>query len=147
MKPDAQRSRMAEYIDAAEEDLRSAYVLLTMNTGAYHNVCMLSARASEKILKAKLIFEGKNVEWVHDQRKLVRELEDFEGYKRAMEIATVLSPYAVQANYPSIVRSKLDEDDALEAYEMSSEMISMLHPYGDFPIDAECRDQSISENN
>jgi len=132
MKPDCHGSRMVEYIDAAEEDIRSAHVLLTMNIGAHHNVCMLSARASEKILKARLIFEGKDVEWVHDQRKLIRELGDFEGRERAMEIANVLSPYAVQANYPSVIRLGLDEDDALEAYEVASEMISIMHPLGGY---------------
>ncbi|MBQ8178912.1 MAG: HEPN domain-containing protein [Candidatus Methanomethylophilaceae archaeon] len=136
MKPDSHRSRVVEYIDAAEEDIRSAHALLTMSIGAHHNVCMLSARASEKILKARLIFEGKDVDWVHDQRKLVRELGDFEGRQRAMEIAEALSPYAVQANYPSVIRSGLDEDDALEAYEMASEMFSMLHPSGVSPVHA-----------
>ena len=41
-------------------------------------------------------------------------------------------PRAVQANYPSVIRLGLDEDDALEAYEMASEMISIMHPLGGY---------------
>lgn len=147
MKPDAHKSQMIEYMDAAEEDVRSAQALLSMKIPAYHNMCMLSARSSEKMLKARLIFEGKEIEWAHDQRKLVRELGDFDGCSRAMEIARALSPYAVQANYPSAVRSNLDDEDASEAYGMAMEIISMVHPYGIRNSSNDDRgDESISEN-
>lgn len=55
MKPDARKSQMIEYMDAAEEDIRSAQALLSMKIPAYH-ICMLSASTSEKMLKARLIF-------------------------------------------------------------------------------------------
>ena len=70
---------------------------------------------------------GKNPNWIHDQRKLVREIGSFDGMDRVMEIASLLSPYAVEANYPSSIRNDLCEEDAEDAYNMSMEMISMIN--------------------
>ena len=50
---------VVDYIDASEEDIGSIEALLSAKVNAPHNICMLAARASEKILKARLIPNGK----------------------------------------------------------------------------------------
>ena len=112
-----QRKKKAEeYIEAATEDLGALEVLFLDGFRYPHNACMLMARASEKYLKAKILLNGKDVGWIHDQTILLTEL-GFSESDEIMNVAAQLSVYAVQANYPSVVRHKIDKEIAYSAYD------------------------------
>lgn len=118
-----------EYRDAAEEDLYCVEKMRSDRFGAAHNTCMLAARASEKFIKSKLLFMGRDVSWIHDQTSLINMFGDFEGKDRAIEIASLLSTYAINANYPSITRTHIGSEEAADAYDMLMEMIAIIRPY------------------
>lgn len=118
-----------EYRTAAEEDL---YCVEKMREDCFespHNACMLAARASEKFIKSKLLLTGADFSWIHDQTTLVNLFGDFDRKERAIEIAAQLSIYAINANYPSSVRTHIGREEASDAYDMLIEMIDIIRPY------------------
>ncbi len=86
---------------------------------------MLAARYSEKMLKARLLKSGVDLEWGHNLTKLVQLLPLFDGRDEALEIASELEPYSTQAAYPSIVRDSLPSEDAREAYDLAMRLVEI----------------------
>lgn len=114
-----------EYYEAAEEDYGLLEYIRLTGFANYGNGCMLAARYAEKILKARLLILGVDVGWTHDQKVLVNSFPDFEGKRRALEIASELTPYATQAAYPSMIRDSINSEDAEEAYDLSMELVAL----------------------
>ncbi|MBP3386333.1 MAG: HEPN domain-containing protein [Candidatus Methanomethylophilaceae archaeon] len=122
------QTMVSEYLEAADEDIAFIEVARSSKLDGHHNICMLAARASEKILKAKLISMGIDPAWTHNQVELVMQMGKIPDSDRALEIASEFSAYAVNANYPSNVRRMITADHAEEAYHMLMEIVAMFHP-------------------
>ena len=126
MKPDDSsmaRGLASDYYKAAEEDYELLEYIRLTEFSYYGNGCMLAARYAEKIMKARLLLLGIEVGWTHDQKVLVNSFPDFEGKQRALEIASILTSYATQAAYPSMIRDNISPEDAEEAYDLSMELV------------------------
>ncbi|MBQ8179524.1 MAG: HEPN domain-containing protein [Candidatus Methanomethylophilaceae archaeon] len=122
-------SNAARYLVAADEDLLVVERLREHGVPAPHDICMLSARASEKYIKSKSLLLGREPRKSHDQSRLLDTLGDFKGVRRAKDLAAVLSPYSTEANYPSDTMDAIDRDAADAAHSMLMEMMSMIQPH------------------
>ena len=112
-----QRMDLAEdYYNAAMEDLGTIEVLYRNGFKHARNACMLMARASEKLMKSKLLQIGKNPEWIHDQAELMLML-GFREDDPLMHTASLFSMFATGANYPSDVRDGITKSSALRCYD------------------------------
>ena len=90
-----------EWIKKAENDLRSAEHLITMENPPTDTICFHSEQCAEKYLKGFLTIKGIEFEKSHDLDYLLdeckRENSEFEELR---DIAEDLTPYAVETRYP-----------------------------------------------
>lgn len=114
-----------EYYDACMEDLETLVVLYKKGFQQPHNACMIMARATEKMIKYRLLIDGKNADWIHDQAELMRDL-GFSDNDYLLVIASQFTSLAVQANYPSTVRGTISTKTALVLYDDAYNLISSL---------------------
>ena len=119
-------SNAARYLVAANEDLLVVERLREHGVPAPHDICMLSARASEKYLKSKSLVLDRRARTTHDQVLLLDGPGDFKDVRRAGAIAAVLSPCSTEADYPSDTMDAIDRD---AAHSMLMEMMSMIQPH------------------
>ena len=118
-----------EFLDAAKEDLDTVELMKSAGFTATHNACMLISRAAEKFIKAKLLMSGKGSVWTHDQSILIDSLGEFPGKDRALDIVLFLTPFATEANYPSLTRKRIDAEMAQVAYDYLIELIEIIRPF------------------
>lgn len=123
----AQRSM--EFYQTAEEDY--AFLEFARSTGFryYGNSCMTAARYAEKMMKARLLRMGIDPDWGHDLPALVSKFPHFDGFSRAMELATLLDSYGTQAAYPSLVRDSLTPEAAAAAYDWTMELVALTSQF------------------
>ena len=124
------------YYDAVIEDLGVLKLLEEDGFRYPCDACMLMARSSEKLMKAKLLLRGNDVSWIHDQTALLIELGVSEE-DPILATAAQLSVYAVKAAYPSDVRNSINTEVAKRSYEDLKELIgyiSSLEPAFDDPM-------------
>ena len=113
---DKRRCLAEQYIESAAEDMGALEVLYHDGFRYPHNACMLMARASEKYLKAKILLKGEDIGWIHDQTILLTQL-GFSESDDVMDIGAQMSIYAVQANYPSVIRPTITGETAYATYD------------------------------
>ena len=116
-----------EFLDAAKEDLDTVELMKSAGFTATHNACMLISRAAEKFIKAKLLMSGK-VQFGH-MISLIDSLGEFPGKDRALDIVLFLTPFATEANYPSLTRRRIDAEMAQVAYDYLIELIEIIRPF------------------
>lgn len=107
------------------EDLDTLVVLYKKGFQQPHSACMIMARATEKMIKYRLLIDGKEADWIHDQTELMQELGFSEG-DDPMATASQFSSLAVQANYPSAIRGAISTETALALYDEMYSLISGL---------------------
>lgn len=115
----------SDYYRATEEDYDLLEYIRLTEFSNFGNGCMLAARYAEKMLKARLLLLGIDIGWTHDQKVLVNSFPDFENKYRALEITSILTSYATQAAYPSMIRDSISPEDAEEAYYLSMELVAL----------------------
>ena len=74
------------------------------------------ARASEKMMKSKLLLRGTNPDWIHDQVELMLML-GFSEEDPLMRIVAQFSTFTVNSSYPSAIRSNITADTAFGSYD------------------------------
>ena len=115
----------SEFIESAEEDLA---LIRDMRDGGFkypHNACMIMARSTEKIMKAKLLLSGSDADFIHDQVELMIQL-GFSENDPVLAIAAEMSEYATQANYPSRIRKGITPSTAADSYKRMVELLNIL---------------------
>lgn len=60
-----------EWLDKADEDLRSARILIEHSSPVHETACFHAQQAAEKALKAFLVWKGTPFEKVHDSTYLL----------------------------------------------------------------------------
>ena len=100
-----------EWIDRAERDLRLiSYV-------DDYNMCFHAQQCVEKMVKAAMLFEGKNIIQTHDLGLLINNLSSGWDIKTLISNMINLTKYAVSGRYP--VSDKILQNDAKEAYDLA----------------------------
>lgn len=121
-----QRLALAEdYRLAAMEDLGTLEVLFRHGFLYPHNACMHIARASEKMMKSKLLLRGTNPDWIHDQVELMLML-GFSEDDPLMHTAALFSTFAVNSNYPSAIRNNITSETANGSYDDLFEILDAV---------------------
>lgn len=124
-----------EYRDAALEDFGTLEILYEQGFRYPHNACMHIARASEKMMKSKLLLRGINPDWIHDQVELM-QLLGFSEDDPLMAIASQFSVFAINSNYPSAIRNNITVDVAMRSYDdlfTIASAVSDLEPLTSMP--------------
>ena len=98
------------------EDLGTLEILYRKGFRYPHNACMHIARASEKMMKSKLLLRGTNPDWIHDQVELMLML-GFSEEDPLMRIVAQFSTFTVNSSYPSAIRSNITADTAFGSYD------------------------------
>ena len=103
-----------EWFRYAREDLRSAEFLLGMHPQPIEIICYHCEQAAEKMLKGVLAANDVEPPKTHDLVELCKRCGEIdESYLNLAEQCISLTPYGVQARYPSNV--ELEEGDMKEA--------------------------------
>ena len=103
-----------EWFRYAREDLRSAEFLLGMHPRPIEIICYHCEQAAEKMLKGVLAANDVEPPKTHDLIELCKRCGKIdESYLSLAEQCITLTPYGVQARYPSDM--ELEEDDMQEA--------------------------------
>ena len=118
-------SRGEQWFFLANEDLRSAEHLLTMHPIPIEIICFHCEQAAEKMLKG--VLEANDIEppRTHDLVvlcKLCGEVD--EEYLNLIDYCIGLTPYGVQARYPS--EMEINENDMMNALDDSRALCDMV---------------------
>ena len=63
------------------------------------------------------------------QSILIDSLGEFPGKDRALDIVLFLTPFATEANYPSLTRRRIDAAMAQVAYDYLIALIEIIRPF------------------
>ena len=103
-----------QWIQKADNDLKSAEILFNAEEVLCENVCTLSQQAAEKYLKALLLYLDVDFRRSHSLVYLLGLLEPFvEITARMYGVADFLTPFAVDIRYPG--EMEVNSADAKEA--------------------------------
>jgi HEPN domain-containing protein len=103
-----------QWIQKADNDLKSAEILFNAEEVLWENVCTLSQQAAEKYLKALLLYLDVDFRRSHSLVYLLGLLEPFvEITARMYAVADFLTPFAVDIRYPG--EMEVNSADAEEA--------------------------------
>jgi len=90
-----------EWFKKAENDLRAAEYLITINSPPTDTVCFHCEQCAEKYLKGYLTLKEVEFEKTHDLDYLLDECKKFDfQFDKLRNIAEDLTPYAVEIRYP-----------------------------------------------
>ena len=84
---------------------------------------------AEKMIKAKLILMGKDVEFTHNLVRLLDDFEDSSEIEIAREYGLILTNYESRSRYPRGKTIIYSPEDAEEAYHMALEMPYLIGLY------------------
>ena len=103
-----------QWIQKADNDLKSAEILFNAEEVLWENVCTLSQQAAEKYLKAFLLYLDVDFRRSHSLVYLLGLLEPFGEITDTMDgVADFLTPFAVDIRYPG--EMEVNSADAEEA--------------------------------
>jgi len=122
---DAKRRLIAEWLQRARHDLRSAERLMQpppiLDTAVYH--CQ---QAVEKALKGYLASQDEPIRKTHDLTLLIERCMDFDSrFNELVELCEVLTPYGTEFRYPGS-NSLPQNEDASAALNMARQALAMV---------------------
>jgi len=99
-----------DWLSRARGDLALARVPLPEG-GYYEDLCFHAQQAAEKAIKSVYVKHGWTFRYVHDLDELLTGLKRREvDVPTSVEEATVLTPYAFEARYPSLAEPLTEEE-------------------------------------
>jgi len=109
------------WVEWALEDLDTAISNLKINK--LRAACFFAQQAAEKLLKAFLLFNGKEISKTHDLRYLVLQcIKIDKDFERLFEInIDYLTPYATKSRYP-VKDYYFSVEEAKEAIEIAEKV-------------------------
>ena len=119
-----------QWIQKADNDLKSAEILFNAEEVLWENVCTLSQQAAEKYLKALLLYLDVDFRRSHSLVYLLGLLEPFgEVTDRMYGVADFLTPFAVDIRYPGEMEvNSADADEAILGAQMFRDYVSSRMP-------------------
>ena len=111
-------NRAKDWLAQAFRDLEQAEA--SRRDGRHEWACFAAQQAAEKAVKAVLVSRRIRFPYVHDLEVLLNSLaENGIAVPDGIWVARKLTPYAVEARYPSVAREVTDEQykEALEVAE------------------------------
>lgn len=118
------------WLKKAENDLRTAEYVMTMDDPPYDTVCFHAQQCAEKYIKGFLTFYEIDFPKTHSIEDLVLLCKDIAPFLES-EIGDVevLSIYAVETRYPSEIYYEIPVEKANEAIEFAKKVKSVVLKY------------------
>lgn len=118
------------WLKKAENDLRTAEYIMTMDDPPYDTVCFHAQQCAEKYIKGFLTFHEIDFPKTHSIEDLVLLCEDIApSLESEIGDVEVLSIYAVETRYPSEIYYEIPEEKAREAIEFAKRIKSVVLKY------------------
>ncbi|MEK7111049.1 MAG: HEPN domain-containing protein [Patescibacteria group bacterium] len=96
-----QLNNWKNWLEKAKDDLR--WISASLKDNIYYGACFAAQQASEKAIKAYLLFKGKTPRRIHDLSALLEDCIELEkDFKQLIDQAATLSGYYVEARYPDV---------------------------------------------
>jgi HEPN domain-containing protein len=126
MKKRADWARL--WIKKAESDLITAEACLKIRPyPPVDTICFHAQQCAEKYLKSFLAYKGVTFEKTHDLSDLIfLAAKTDDRFKELDEIGERLTPYAVEARYPSLLDDELTLKQAKEAVRLALDLKSFV---------------------
>jgi HEPN domain-containing protein len=108
-----------QWLDRADKDLKTANQLITFDDAVFESICFSCQQATEKNLKAYLIFFDDNIVKTHDIGVLIKKCSVYDNQLLSfLDDADELTTYAVETRYPDNY-FEIKRQDALKAIEVA----------------------------
>lgn len=120
-----------KWLDRAGQDIKLIDVIYKEGLeGLEDSFCYTCQQAAEKLLKAFIIKNERNVPRSHDLLFLLRICKKYDdSVLNLSDAITVLSEYSVSARYPSDFEDKRTVEEAKEAYDYIVEVKNTFKPF------------------
>jgi len=110
------------WLNFANENLLAAKTLIDEDFSPYHTVCFMCQGSSEKYIKAYLIWNGWELEKIHDMEELLKyAIKLNTEFENLREECKLLNRYITEGRYPGDLPwemiGKKQADEAIEATE------------------------------
>lgn len=115
-----------QWLNLALDDL--SWTKSNLNEKVWYGACFTAQQAGEKVLKAYLISQGKNVKRIHDLGALLEECIKIDGDFEDLKLeCVILTDYYIPARYPDIAEFvHFTEEKAREAYLLAKKIIEFI---------------------
>jgi len=98
---DVKKLAIERWLVKANNDLRTAQTMMTVEDPPTDTVCFHAQQCAEKALKAFLVFQDMHVERTHSLPRLVELCRGHDdGFEEFVDYAPELTVYAVAGRYP-----------------------------------------------
>jgi HEPN domain-containing protein len=117
------------WLNLAKENLLSAQILIDEEFSPYHTVCFMCQGSAEKYIKAYLIWNGWELEKIHDMEELLKYAIKLDtSFEELRDECKLLNEYITSGRYPGDLPwemiGKPQADEAIEAAEKIEKVIS-----------------------
>ncbi len=107
------KSLHEEWVLKALKDFDTAKLILDSGKDYYDQICFLCQQSIEKLLKAYLIKNNKEISKTHDLMKLTVDCKNINsGFSEWEKVAISLTTYAVDFRYPGESATKEEAHDS-----------------------------------
>ena len=115
-----------QWLNLALDDL--LWTKANLRERIWYGACFTSQQAGEKVIKAYLISQGKNVKKIHDLGALLEECIKIDGDFENLKLECVtLTDYYVPTRYPDIAQFvDFTEEKAKEAYSLAETIFKFI---------------------
>jgi HEPN domain-containing protein len=113
------------WLEYAREDLQTAKLILDHPTIAYRHICGLSQQATEKALKAALIFLKIEFPRTHDLDVLRNRIPSDWELKQSFPDLAALTEWAVESRYPGDW-PEANQSDAESAFNQAGQILQTI---------------------
>ncbi len=118
------------WLKKAENDLKTAEYIMTMDETPYDTVCFHAQQCAEKHIKGFLTFHEIDFPKTHSIEDLILLCKDIApSLESEIGDVEVLSIYAVETRYPSEVYYEIPEEKAIEAIGFAKKIRSVVLKY------------------
>lgn len=109
----------ADFIEAANDDLQILEESRYFGFKSANMACFHAQQYAEKMIKARLIELGLELERTHNLLYLLDDFPDTPEIRRARDYCYVLTGYEARTRYPMYGFTRFTPEDAEEAYGMA----------------------------
>ncbi len=122
----SRQTAIERWLEKAENDLKTARVMLATDPPVTDVVCFHAQQCAEKSLKAFLVFADIHVEKTHYLPRLVELCSGFDpAFRDQKDLAAELTDYAVAGRYPD-EGTDITVAEAVAAKKNAEEIISFV---------------------
>lgn len=115
-----------KWLDYASDDL--SWTKSNLREKVWYGACFTAQQAAEKVLKAYLISQEKNIKKIHDLRALIEECIKIDrSFEHLRNACVTLNGYYAPSRYPDISEFvHFTQEKAEEAYSLAEKIVEFV---------------------